>query len=109
MIREGQAVLQLDPDQLARVLDAHDAGKLKSFGVKTERELAEGRGCILQVAWGVLKPMAEATPRGLNPGTVENTLAKFDFIYDADHGTPKLSRHAFRQVLERTGFAKVTS
>ena len=104
----SRAIYQLTPEEAARVLDAHDRHDLKSFGVKTLVEVHQGKGCILQVAWGCLKPIEEAPQRGINPGMIEETLAKFDWLYDADNGTPNLSRIAFRQLLEEQGFAQVT-
>lgn len=107
------ALYKLTPEEAARVLDAHDRHDLKAQGVKGQgiramQEIYHGKGCILQVAWSCLRPIEEATKRGLNPGTIENTLAKFDWLYDPDNGAHKLSRTAFRQLLEDEGFLQVT-
>ena len=109
MIRDGREIIQLSPEEVARVLDAHDAGKLKAFGVKTEEEVADGRGCLLQVGWGCLFPLNEGKARGIDREVIENTLAKFDYLYDPQNGAPRMIRRDFRQLLERAGFAKVTS
>jgi hypothetical protein len=102
---EGKPI-RLTPAQVQRVLDAHEQGRLRSFGSKSDAEFDGGKGvgCIFEHAFQMRTPQLW-TESGLDRDDLDWSLAAFDFLYDAEHGLPKASRADLYTALVSAGFA----
>jgi hypothetical protein len=102
---EGSPI-RLTTEQVARVLDAHEQGRLRSFGSRSNVEFdgCKGVGCIFEHAFQMRTPQLW-TESGLSREDLDWSLAAFDFLYDAENGLPKASRNDLYAVLVGAGFA----